>query len=180
MRWPPPLNSRSLIEGPNLRIFVSARKVTETNNKNQIVQSEPQALAKQRSSLVRRGLRDLSTLPSYEPAPQQQQTEGGGDFASRYGWYIESVKRRIQGNWLQNTIDAGVRAARTAHAVVEFTIYKDGTVKDIRVSQSSGNPSMDNSGLRAVMSSNPMPSLPPDYSGSSVQVIFDFDLSMTT
>jgi protein TonB len=106
-------------------------------------------------------------------------SEGGGDFASRYGWYIESVKRRIQGNWLQNTIDPGVRAARTAHAVVEFTVLKDGTVKDIRISQASGNLSMDNSGLRAIMSSNPMPALPPDYSGSSVRVIFDFDLSMT-
>ena len=106
-------------------------------------------------------------------------SEGGGDFASRYGWYIESVKRRIQGNWLQNTIDPGVRAAHTAHAVVEFTISKDGTVKDVQISQASGNLSMDNSGLRAIMSSNPMPVLPPDYSGSSVRVIFDFDLSMT-
>jgi protein TonB len=105
--------------------------------------------------------------------------EGGGDFASRYGWYIEAVKRRIQTNWLQNTIDPGVRAAHTAHAVVEFTIYKDGTVKDIRISQTSGNQSMDNSGMRAIMSSNPMPGLPPDYSGSTVRVIFDFDLSMT-
>ena len=105
--------------------------------------------------------------------------EGGGDFASRYGWYIEAVKRRIQTNWLQNTIDPGVRAAHTAHAVVEFTIYKDGTVKDIRISQTSGNLSMDNSGLRAIMSSNPMPGLPPDYAGSNVRVIFDFDLSMT-
>lgn len=105
--------------------------------------------------------------------------EGGGDFASRYGWYIESVKRRIQSNWLQNTIDPGVRAARTAHAVVQFTIYKDGTVKEIRVSETSGNLSMDNSSLRAVMSSNPMPGLPPDYSGSYVTVLFDFDLSMT-
>lgn len=106
-------------------------------------------------------------------------SEGGGDFASRYGWYIEAVKRRIQTNWLQNTIDPGVRAAHAAHAVVEFTIYKDGTVKDIRISQTSGNLSMDNSGLRAIMSSNPMPGLPPDYPGSSVRVIFDFDLSMT-
>jgi len=106
-------------------------------------------------------------------------SEGGGDFASRYGWYIESVKRRIQGNWLQNTIDPSVRAAHTAHAVVEFTITKDGTVKDVQISQASGNVSMDNSGLRAIMSSNPMPALPPDYPGSSVRVIFDFDLSMT-
>jgi TonB family protein len=120
-----------------------------------------------------------STPGSSSTAGLAIKAEGGGDFASRYGWYIESVKRRIQSNWLQNTIDPAVRASRTAHAVVEFTINKDGSVKDIRISQASGNLSMDNSGLRAVMSSNPMPALPPDYSGSTVRVIFDFDLSMT-
>jgi periplasmic protein TonB len=105
--------------------------------------------------------------------------EGGGDFASRYGWYVDSVKRRIQTNWLQNTIDPAVRQAHVAHAVAEFTISKDGSVKDIRIVQTSGNASMDNSSLRALMSSNPMPALPPDYGKSYVTVTFDFDLSMT-
>jgi len=105
--------------------------------------------------------------------------QGGGDFASRYGWYIESVKRRIQTNWLQNTIDPAVRAGHTAKTTVQFTITRDGTVKDITISQPSGNLSMDNSGLRAIMASNPMPALPTDYSGSYVTVLFDFDLSMT-
>jgi periplasmic protein TonB len=105
--------------------------------------------------------------------------QGGGDFASRYGWYIESVKRRIQTNWLQNTIDPAVRTGHTAKTTVQFTITRDGTVKDITISQPSGNLSMDNSGLRAIMASNPMPALPTDYSGSYVTVLFDFDLSMT-
>jgi protein TonB len=105
--------------------------------------------------------------------------QGGGDFASRYGWYIESVKRRIQSNWLQNTIDPAVRTGHTAKATVQFTVTRDGTVKDISISTPSGNLSMDNSGLRAVMASNPMPALPTDYSGSYVTVLFDFDLSMT-
>ena len=105
--------------------------------------------------------------------------QGGGDFASRYGWYIESVKRRIQSNWLQNTIDPAVRSGHTAKATVQFTVTRDGTVKDISISTPSGNLSMDNSGLRAVMASNPMPALPTDYSGSYVTVLFDFDLSMT-
>jgi len=130
------------------------------------------------------GAADLPTGTGSTPASAGSpgiaiKPEGGGDFASRYGWYIDAVKRKVQSNWLQNTIDPGVRAARSAHAVVEFTIYKDGSVKDIRVTQTSGNMSMDNSGLRAIMSSNPMPGLPPDYSGSTVRVVFDFDLSMT-
>jgi protein TonB len=105
--------------------------------------------------------------------------EGGGDFASRYGWYVDSVKRRIQTNWLQNTIDPAVRQAHTAHAVAQFTISRDGSLKDIQIVQSSGNLSLDNSALRALLASNPMPALPADYGKSYVAVTFDFDLSMT-
>jgi protein TonB len=107
------------------------------------------------------------------------QGQGGGDFASRYGWYIDAVRRRISQNWLQTTIDPAVRGARTAHCVMTFTINRDGSVKNIQVSQSSGNYSMDTSAQRAVLSSSPMPGLPNDYAGSYVNVTFDFDLSMT-
>jgi TonB family protein len=107
------------------------------------------------------------------------QGQGGSDFASRYGWYIESVKRRIQQNWLQNTIDPNVRAARMAKTTMQFTIMRDGTIKDAKLFQSSGNLSMDNSGMRAIQSSSPLPALPSDYSGSYVTVTFDFDLSQT-
>jgi periplasmic protein TonB len=107
------------------------------------------------------------------------QGQGGGDFASRYGWYIDAVRRRINQNWLQSTIDPAVRAARTAHCVMTFTIMRDGTVKDIRVAQTSGNYSMDTSAQRALLSSTPMPALPSDYAGAYVNVTFDFDLGMT-
>ena len=107
------------------------------------------------------------------------QYQGGGDFATRYGWYIESVKRRVQGNWNQFTIDAAVRQVGTARSSVEFTINKDGSIKNAHVVQTSGNSSMDTSGLRAILSSDPMPRLPSDYSGSYVVVTFDFDLALS-
>ena len=105
--------------------------------------------------------------------------QGGGDFALRYGWYVDAVRRKISQNWLQSTIDPGVRAARTAKCTFTFTIMRDGTIKDIRAAQSSGNYSMDTSAQRALLSASPMPALPSDYSGSSVNVTFDFDLGMT-
>ena len=107
------------------------------------------------------------------------QGQGGGDFASRYGWYIESVKRAVNQNWMQNTIDPSVRAARRAKTVITFTINRDGSIKSIRVSQSSGNRSMDDSAQRALLSIDRFPALPSDYSGRYVDVIFDFDLGMT-
>ncbi len=103
---------------------------------------------------------------------------GGGDFASRYAWYIEAVRRAVNQNWMQNTIDPGVRAARQAKTTLTFTINRDGSIKDIRVSVSSGNRSMDDSTQRALLSIDHFPPLPPDYSGRYVDVIFDFDLGM--
>jgi len=111
-------------------------------------------------------------------SPVTVQGQGGGDFASRYGWYIEAVRRSVAQNWLQSTIDPNVRAARQAHAVMTFRINRDGSVTNVQMSQSSGNLSMDNSARRALEGIHFGP-LPNDYSGSSVDVIFDFDLSLT-
>jgi len=107
------------------------------------------------------------------------QGPGGGDFASRYGWYIEAVKRAVNQNWMQNTIDPSIRAARRAKTTITFTINRDGSVKNIRVSESSGNRSMDDSAQRALLSIDHFPPLPSDYSGRYVDVIFDFDLAMS-
>jgi TonB family protein len=80
---------------------------------------------------------------------------------------------------MQNTIDPAVRAARRAKTTITFTISRDGSIKNIRVSESSGNRSMDDSAQRALLSADHFPRLPSDYSGNYVDVTFDFDLSLT-
>jgi TonB family protein len=45
----------------------------------------------------------------------------------------------------------------------------------VRVTQSSGIPEVDRSALRAVLASNPLGPLPPDYAGGKVTVEFYFD-----
>lgn len=100
---------------------------------------------------------------------------GGADFATRYGWYIEAAKNRIYGNWQQWTIDTAARNSGTIHCSITFTINRDGSLKDVRISQSSGNSSYDNSAYRAVLSSNPLGKLPGDYSGSYVTATLDFN-----
>src|SRR5579859_3344588 len=80
------------------------------------------------------------------------QGQGGGDFSSRYGWYVESVKRAISQNWIQTSIDPTVRSARRAKATTSFRIYRDGSIKNIRLDSTSGNRSMDDSATRALLS----------------------------
>jgi len=105
--------------------------------------------------------------------------EGGGDFAGRYPWYVQSIVRAISQNWMQNNHRPTVRAARRAKTTVTFSINRDGSVKNIRITEPSGNPSMDDSAQRTLLSIDHFPPLPPDYSGRYVDVIFDFDLGMT-
>lgn len=102
------------------------------------------------------------------------QQQAGGEFAARYPWYIAAAKRRVAPNWNLLLLDPSVRNSRTLHCVISFTIMRDGTVKNIRISQSSGNASWDNSGLRAIESSIPFAPLPGDWREPEVSVLWDF------
>jgi protein TonB len=98
---------------------------------------------------------------------------GGGDFGSRFPWYVEAVQRRVSSNWLQSTIDPSVSVA--PRVVATFDILRDGSIANAQIIQSSGNYSVDSSALRAIRNSSPLNALPSEYSGSRVGVEFWFD-----
>jgi periplasmic protein TonB len=98
---------------------------------------------------------------------------GGGDFGSRFDWYVRAVQQRISSNWLQSTVDPSVSVA--PRVIVTFTILRDGSVTNIQITRSSNNNSVDTSAVRAVRESSPLQPLPGAYSGSNVNVEFWFD-----
>jgi periplasmic protein TonB len=97
----------------------------------------------------------------------------GGNFGARFPWYVDAVRNRVSSNWLQTTVDPSVQWA--PRAVVTFDILRDGTVANVQILRSSGNASVDNSAVRAILSSNPLNPLPNEYAGSKVSVEFWFD-----
>jgi periplasmic protein TonB len=97
----------------------------------------------------------------------------GGDFSSRFSWYVQAVQRRVSSNWLQSTVDPSVSVA--PRVVITFDILRDGTATNIQITRSSGNYSVDSSAVRAIHNSSPFDSLPAGYSGSRVSVDFWFD-----
>src|SRR6202007_304425 len=76
---------------------------------------------------------------------------GGGDFAGRFPSYVDAGRNRIRRNWLRSSVDPSVRWAPRAQFT--FQVLKDGTVTNVQMTQSSGNRSVDNSALRATLSS---------------------------
>src|SRR5437588_151742 len=100
-------------------------------------------------------------------------TGGGGDFGTRFGWYVDTVRRKVSDNWLKYEIDPRIGEARRVYLV--FDITRDGHPSHIEVEQSSGVPSLDQSAVRALQRIDTFGPLPSDYSGNKVSVEFWFD-----
>jgi protein TonB len=100
-------------------------------------------------------------------------TGGGGDFGSRYGWYVQVVQRKVSENWLKYEVDP--RIAQANRVYVTFDILRDGRPTNVQIEQSSGVPSLDISAVRAIQRIDTFGPLPSDYGGSKVSVEFWFD-----
>jgi protein TonB len=100
-------------------------------------------------------------------------TGGGGDFGSRYGWYVDVVRRKVSENWLKYEIDPSISTARRVY--ITFDITRSGEPANVQVEQSSGVPSLDMNATRAIQRIDTFGPLPGDYSGNRVSVEFWFD-----
>lgn len=100
-------------------------------------------------------------------------TGGGGDFGSRFSWYVQGVQRKVSENWLKYEVDPSIREANRVY--VTFDIARDGHPSNVQVEQSSGVPSLDRSAVYAVQRIDTFGPLPGEYSGSKVSVEFWFD-----
>jgi protein TonB len=98
---------------------------------------------------------------------------GGGDFGTRYGWYVQVIQRKVSENWLKYEVDPGITGGQRVY--ITFDVARDGHPFNVQVEQSSGVPSLDISAVRALQRIDTFGSLPPDYSGSKISVEYWFD-----
>ena len=95
-------------------------------------------------------------------------------FGSRFAWYVQQITGQVAQQWYTGMLDP--RAA--GHRVyITFQIQRDGSVTDARIAQPSGDPTLDQTALNAVLRSSPLEGLPPDYAGSHINVTYYFDPS---
>jgi periplasmic protein TonB len=98
---------------------------------------------------------------------------GGGDFGSRYSWYVDAVRRKVSDNWHKYEVDPGISNARRVY--LTFDILRNGEPTNVELSQSSGVPSLDISAVRALQRIDTFGPLPNGYSGNKVSVEFWFE-----
>jgi protein TonB len=100
-------------------------------------------------------------------------TGSGGDFGTRYGWYVQIIQRKVSENWLKYEVDPNVTSAQRVYIV--FDVARDGHPSNVQVEQSSGVPSLDISATRALQRIDTFGPLPSDYSGNKISVEYWFD-----
>jgi len=98
---------------------------------------------------------------------------GGGDFGTKYAWYVHVIQQKVSENWLKYEVDPRITTAQRVY--ITFDIARDGHPGNVRVDQSSGVPSLDISAVRALQRIDTFGPLPPDYSGAKISVEYWFD-----
>jgi protein TonB len=96
----------------------------------------------------------------------------GGDFSSRYAYYVRQIGQMLSQNWLKYEVDPHTMPDATVS--VAFDIGRNGQPTNVRISQSSGVPSLDTSAVRTLERIDTFGPLPSDYRGSSLTVESQF------
>lgn len=96
----------------------------------------------------------------------------GGDFASRFPWYVDKITRMVSQNWYRQEIDTSTRPG--SQCSVAFTISKDGRVSSIHITGPSNSPTLNTTGMQAVQRVESFGPLPDQYTGSTVSVEYTF------
>jgi protein TonB len=116
-------------------------------------------------------------------SPMYGMTGGGGvgigtrsPFGEQFGWYVNLLRDQVARNWRTSELDPRLRTAPPV--VATFTIRRDGSVApgSVKITQRSGNQSLDYSAQRAILDAAPFQPLPPQFQRSEAEIEFWFEL----
>lgn len=131
---------------------------------------------------LKKRLREAAPAPKARPVPTKKSLvakvpKGGTalsvDAASfPFTYYLRAVERKVSANW--DPVAHGIAAGETRKVVVAFRILRDGTVQQPVIERSSGVSFLDQSALRAILRSAPLPPLPETFPDDSLGIHFGF------
>jgi protein TonB len=94
----------------------------------------------------------------------------GGDFGTRFGWYVDVIKRKVAQDWYLQEVDPSTPPGATVF--VQFTVARDGSPGSISLATPSSSPSLNSSCLHAVQRVDTFGALPPGYNESTLNVLY--------
>ena len=94
-----------------------------------------------------------------------------GAQALGYNYYLNTILARISESWANPYYGQN----RTFLARVFFVIERDGTIKDVKLEDSSGDRTYDASCTRALLVTGKLPPLPPEFTGERLRLHLEFE-----
>jgi protein TonB len=110
---------------------------------------------------------DLSELLSSLPATPVSEIASTQNF--KYNWYIQNLQSRVEDNWKP---PAGLTEKKDVFVVVSFTIFQDGNISKVAVTQSSGISTLDNIAIKAIQASAPFGQLPIGFADNKLDLSY--------
>jgi TonB family protein len=94
-----------------------------------------------------------------------------GAEALGYSYYLNVILTRISDNWINPYAGSG----RMLNATVMFVIERDGAVKEVKIEKKSGDATYDASCERALLVTDKLPPLPPEFTGPRLKLHLEFE-----
>jgi len=131
----------------------SSRKPVPKKTTNKPSKPEP------KPERVEEDLSELEDLLSAIPEPAAARALQA-DF--KYFWYTANVQAKIERNWNPPL------GKKEQFVLVEFVIFRDGSIGNVKLNESSGITTLDNLALGAVQRAAPFGRLPPKYTNEKL------------
>ena len=155
------LQARKMIHKAQSAKTTPKKPITPIPQKNK---SKPSA---KNDTIPQENNEDLSELLSSIPAMPVSEIASTQSF--KYNWYIQNVQSRVEDNWKP---PAGLTEKKDASVVVSFTIFQDGSISKVTVTQSSGTSTLDNIAIKAIQSSAPFGQLPIGFADNKLDLTY--------
>jgi protein TonB len=113
---------------------------------------------------------------------RNMQIQGGGGvglsgsnspFGTQFGAYADLLVQQVARVWNKPGVDTRGSVPRVT---ISFTLRRDGSIADVKISQRSGMPPLDYSAERAILDAAPFPPFPPGFNKSETGIDFVFEL----
>jgi colicin import membrane protein len=117
------------------------------------------------------GIRKKVTISSQGAVESNEPSSGGAStdvMTIKHKIYYNLIWKRIRSVWVLP--DAALAGQKNLEAIIGIRISPSGQIEDIQFEKKSGNPTFDESALRAIQKSNPLPPLPPGFEGGRFDV----------
>jgi len=112
--------------------------------------------------------------PLYSAMPGSGRVGIGANttLGERFGGYMAQVQELIAQKW--RTGDVNAQTAPTV--IASFELMRDGSIKNFKLLQRSGNSALDYSVQRAILEASPFPPIPPGFDKDSARLDVVFEL----